>query len=144
MEKCAFLSSSFSYTIHTYFPILNVIPEPHLFLQRTNSDGVDFSLSDNVLTKHTDAQSWIPPLILGPRAKAVYFLDTIFACGVISSCKQLPIGHSEWVNTPSFQEPERSYMTLTTVGANVLVAGGRSVSTSKWQCKSRSSTSCIC
>ena len=106
------------------------LPEPHLFL-RQPSLGLDFSISTNVSTIHTSPDSWIPPPNIGEFIRGVYFKDSIFACDRTQICKQLPIGHSQWIDIANYQEPERSAMTLTIADGKILLAGGKTISTSE-------------
>ena len=104
------------------------MPDPHLFL-RQSSYGLDFSISTNVSTNHTAPGSWTPPLSIGALPRGVYFKDSIFVCDRVQLCKQLPIGHSQWIDIANYQEPERSAMTLTIVDGKIFVAGGRTITT---------------
>ena len=100
----------------------------------TPLNGMDFSLETKVVTPYTDSASWIPRLDLGFHIRGVMYNDTLFACDRDTACKQLPIGHSEWINVSNFREG-RNFMSLTAVDGKVLVSGGRSVGTAMipWQ-----------
>ena len=102
-----------------------------ILFQRQRAKGLDFSLSRKVSTIHDTLESWIPPLTLGLTVKGVYFRESLFVCDRERICKRLLIGHSQWINVPSYQELERSGMTLTVVDGKLLIAGGRTFTTSK-------------
>ena len=116
--------------IHQKFLFHIFRPEPHLFLRET-SHGLDFSLSTNVSTFNTAPDTWIPLQSFGPMLRGGYFKDSFFVCDSIQICKQWPIGHSQWIDIPNYQELERHGMSLTPVGGKMLVAGGEAISTSE-------------
>ena len=86
---------------------------------------MDLNPSSGSFIYASDPDSWIPGCPLGGVVRGVYFQDSFLACDRTAACKRLPIGHHEWIDAPSYQEPVRNYMTMAVVDGLVFLTGGR-------------------
>ena len=99
--------------------------EPHVFFHQFAPSTRDYSPTTNQSLLTSDPSSWIPQVFLGNTVRGVYFRTTIFVCDSDSLCKNLPIGHSHWIDAPNYQESKRTYFTMNMVVDRILIAGGR-------------------
>ena len=94
--------------------------------------NLDFSTKTNISLSHSHPSSWIPKTGLVPFLRGVYYEDRLFVCGRFTDCKALPIGSHDWIDAPSYHEPERNYMGMTTVSGKVFISGGMTFGPSKF------------